>query len=59
MTKVTKNVSSKDDIRFKKIFKKMMNNNEFKTFHDLLNYMINNKYQIRETELKNLFNSNL
>ncbi len=37
----------------------MMNNNEFKTFHDLLNYMINNKYQIRETELKNLFNSNL
>ena len=55
--KNTKNVNSKSDVRFKKLFKAIRQNPEIALLHDILNYMKENRYQSKDENLARLFKS--
>lgn len=53
--KNTKNVNSKNDIRFKKLFKALRQNPEIVILRNILNYLKEHRYQSREEDLLKLF----
>ncbi len=54
-TKITKDVDSKKDTRFKRLFKDIKGSKEFVLFGNLLSYLKNHKYDYDEKELKDYF----
>lgn len=55
-TKITKDVDSKKDSRFKRLFNDIKGAKEFILFGNLLSYLKNHKYDYDEMVLKNYFN---
>lgn len=53
--KQTKTVDSKNDIRFKKLFKAIRHNQEISVFRSILNYLKENLYQSKVEDLNKLF----
>lgn len=53
--KQTKTVDSKNDIRFKKLFKAIRHNPEISVFRSILNYLKENLYQSKVEDLNKLF----
>ncbi|MCD8303909.1 MAG: hypothetical protein LUC86_03650 [Prevotellaceae bacterium] len=53
--KETKNVNSKNDIRFKYLFKAIKEAREMKIFRDVLSYLLANRYNCDTDELSALF----
>lgn len=51
----TKSVSTKNDVRFKRLFKKMRDNTEIKILGDVLNYLKSNQYRSSQADLLKLF----
>ena len=50
-----KTVSTKNDVRFKRLFKKLKGNSEIKTLYDILNYFKSNQYKSNQADLMKLF----
>ena len=51
----TKAISTKNDIRFKRLFKQLKNNSEITILHNVLNYLKSNQYKSNDTDLLKLF----
>lgn len=56
-TKQTKNINSKKDGRFKRLFKKLKDNSEFMIFRNVLIYLRDNNYNSTEDDLIRFFQS--
>lgn len=54
-TKITKDVNSKKDARFKKLFKRIQSADEMQSLGHVLKYLRHHKYDADENELKDLF----
>ena len=54
-TKQTKNVESKKDLRFKKLFKKLKDNQEIIILRNVLNFLKENKYNSTQEDLIRFF----
>ena len=54
-TKVTKDVSAKDDYRFKSLFKALDDSKEIVMLRSVLNYLNDKQYKCDIEELQNLF----
>jgi hypothetical protein len=51
----TKAVSTKNDVRFKRLFKKLKNNSEITVLRNVLNYLKSNQYKSNRADLLMLF----
>ena len=51
----TKAVDSKNDVRFKKLFKRLKDNSEITILREVLNYLKTNQYKSSQNDLMNLF----